>query len=191
MSDYGKPVRGYRVTERDAQYDFECELEKLLKKNLKNHQRIVIVCIGSDLMVGDCVGPLVGHKLVHSHYGGITVYGKLGQLIGVHNLKETIQEINYKYKNPLIIAVDSTLVPDPDNIGLVGLTEGGIIPGSGFYEETLEIGHISITGTTSAGNISKEKFAQSVSLNLVMQLSDFIANCLLNVLDRIDLTVRV
>ena len=61
----------------------------LLKKNLNKEELPVIVCIGSDLAIGDSLGPIVGSMLKFKTQGlGVFVYGTLSAPI-------TAKEIGY------------------------------------------------------------------------------------------------
>ena len=41
------------------------------------YKDIIILCIGTDRSTGDCLGPLVGHKLKLIQYKNVYVYGTL------------------------------------------------------------------------------------------------------------------
>ena len=59
--------------------DSSREIARLLEKCIKRHKRdwteIVFLCIGSDRVTGDCLGPYVGYRLSQHQLPGIFVYG--------------------------------------------------------------------------------------------------------------------
>ena len=175
----------YRVSEEGSRKEFETMLERLLEKRMKNDQQLIVLCIGSDYIVGDCLGPLVGHKLNSKHYR-LTVYGDFDSTVHSANLLEIVQDINKKYVNPFVIAVDSALCFDNEQIGNVKLRDGGLVPGVAFQKKLPYVGDISITGITNSKS-SFKKFIQTTRMSLVMQLADFIEIGLLNTLIKMNL----
>lgn len=175
----------YRISEDASRKAFENSLESLLKRKMKNGQHLIILCLGSDYIVGDCLGPLVGHKLNTGNHQ-LTVYGDFDSTVHSANLVEILQDINEKYANPFIIAVDSALCYNSLQIGNVKLWDGGLVPGIAFEKKLPYVGHISITGITNF-NSSFEKFIQTTRMSLVIQLADFIETGLLNTLIKMNL----
>ncbi len=191
MYSEGIGVYGFKTTGDSEQKDFGFKLTELLKKKLRNRKEIVILCIGSDYYVGDCLGPLIGHKLLSSHYDNLIVYGTLKEPVHAKNLNETIQTIYSKYANPLVIAIDSSLDSDSDSIGDITLREGSISPGIAFEKSLPSVGHISILGIVNLSGISFDKFIQTTRMHLVMTLADFIVKGLLIALDNLNLNQEV
>lgn len=175
----------YKISEEDSREVFETSLERMLKRKLQNGQQIIILCIGSDYIVGDCLGPLVGHKLNSRHHQ-LTVYGDFDSTVHSANLIEIVEDIKEKYVNPFIIAVDSALCFDSVQIGNVKLWDGGLLPGTAFEKQLPYVGHISIMGITNS-KTSFEKFIQTTRMSLVMRLADFIETGLLNTLIKMNL----
>lgn len=79
----------------------------------------IFLCVGSDKILGDTYGPLVGEKLKDAFtnmYHNIYVYGTLEEPISAMNLEKTVEEIYHKYTNPCMIVIDSALGA-PNRIG--------------------------------------------------------------------------
>ena len=72
------------------------EISKCLKTNY-NSKVPVIVCIGSDLVVGDSLGPYVGSKLVNSIGNKAYVYGTLKSPITAKEIEKTTKERKFLY----------------------------------------------------------------------------------------------
>ena len=69
----------------------------------------VFVCIGTDLVTGDSLGPMVGSVLRYSPDFPYTVYGTLSHPVHAVNLSETMEEIASHYPGSPVIAVDASL----------------------------------------------------------------------------------
>ena len=69
------------------------EIAYLLKKCIlhcpKKWTEIVFLCIGSDRVTGDCLGPYIGHLLTPHETGHIFVYGTLSCPVHALNLEKT------------------------------------------------------------------------------------------------------
>ena len=56
----------------------------------KSFNELVILCIGSDRITGDSLGPLVGHSLSKTPLKSTHIYGTLTQPVHALNLNKTI-----------------------------------------------------------------------------------------------------
>lgn len=149
--------------------------EVLMQNYTEMYERIVILCIGSDRSTGDCLGPLVGHKLQLIKYRGVSVYGNLEYPIHAKNLESTIKEIYTTYRRPFIIAIDASL-GSSTNVGCISLGSGPINPGSGVYKDLPSVGDMHITGTVNMGGFMEFLVLQNTRLSLVMKMSEIISN---------------
>lgn len=140
-------------------------------------RQVVIVCIGTDRSTGDALGPLVGSKLSarladHSY---VTVYGTLESPVHAVNLKDTIQEIQGRYHDPYVIAVDACL-GQIQSVGLVTIGNGPLKPGAGVNKVLPEVGNIHITGIVNVGGFMEYFVLQNTRLSIVMRMADCIAD---------------
>lgn len=89
-----------------------------------------------------------------------------------------MKEIQRKYSNPFIIAIDSALSSE-ENVGKVIVSEGGICVGRGVGENRFMVGDMSIKGIV-ARNLGNPKcnlrILQNTNLGFVMQMADMVAN---------------
>ncbi|PWK16595.1 spore protease YyaC [Tumebacillus permanentifrigoris] len=140
-------------------------------------RQVVIVCIGTDRSTGDALGPLVGSKLsarVDDH-PFVTVYGTLESPVHAVNLKDTIQEIQGRYTNPFVIAVDACL-GQIQSVGLVTIGNGPLKPGAGVNKVLPEVGNIHVTGIVNVGGFMEYFVLQNTRLSIVMRMADCIAD---------------
>ncbi len=158
-------------------FDFTVSLQELIRKNIEKKEEIVILCIGSDRATGDCLGPLIGHKLCQfqasRHKKSFRIFGTLENPIHAKNLEATMQMIRLYHANALIIAIDASL-GIVDHIGYVTLGEGSLCPGIGVSKKLPAVGDIFITGIVNLSGFSSQMLLQTTHLNLVVKLADFI-----------------
>ncbi|TCP52219.1 putative sporulation protein YyaC [Tumebacillus sp. BK434] len=141
-------------------------------------RQVVIVCIGTDRSTGDALGPLVGSKLSgRLQAQQAVVYGTLDAPVHAVNLKDTIQEIEAKYHQPYVIAVDACL-GQLSSVGMVTLGDGPLKPGAGVNKVLPEVGHIHITGIVNVGGFMEYFVLQNTRLSVVMKMADCIADAL-------------
>ncbi len=73
------------------------ELAHLLKKCISKTDHpwedIIFICIGSDRITGDSLGPLIGHQLSRQSWKNIHVYGTLDYPVHALNLEQTMKNL--------------------------------------------------------------------------------------------------
>ncbi|MEW6771844.1 MAG: spore protease YyaC [Bacillota bacterium] len=144
----------------------------------------VLLCIGTDRLTGDALGPLVGTKLAASCGHSFHVYGTLAEPVHALNLRTKLEEIYSKHDNVLVIAVDASL-GDSKNVGLITVGTGPIRPGAGVEKVLPHVGHVHITGVVSTGGLGE---LLNTRLHLVMSQAEVIAAALLRVARAEELT---
>jgi len=125
--------------EHDKIYNLATHLKNVISK-----KNIVIVCIGTDKCIGDCVAPIVGTILMESGYS-FPVYGTLHEPIHALNIREKLAKIVKEHDNPFIIGIDACL-GDKEDIGIIRIKNDPIIPGSGRGTSLPRVGNMSIVG---------------------------------------------
>ena len=139
----------------------------------ENFRELVFVCIGSDRITGDSLGPLVGHSLSRQGLSSAYVYGTLSNPVHALNLRETIEEINLRHPDSLVIAVDASL-GTRKHTGCLTISRGALEPGLGVKKKLPPVGDISITGiVNSAGNFDHFNL-QTTKLSTVVRMADAI-----------------
>ena len=123
----------------------------------------IFLCVGSDKIIGDTFGPLVGYrldKLLKNSYNNIKVIGTLESPVSARNLDKEVYEIYNIYKNPCIIAIDAALSTQ-DNIGKIIVTNSKMRFGKSTNSKLLEVGNISIKGVEARDNrIPRHNFSK-------------------------------
>ncbi|MDD3278256.1 MAG: spore protease YyaC [Lachnospiraceae bacterium] len=141
-------------------------------------EEIVCLCIGSDRVTGDCLGPLIGHQLSHYSDRRLFVYGTLAYPVHALNLQEILWDIQYMHPAALLIAIDASLGP-PKHQGHICIGNGALIPGAGVRKDLPPVGEIFITGIVNFSGISPQLLLSSTRLRDVMHLADSITQGLI------------
>jgi putative sporulation protein YyaC len=149
----------------DSTFSYNLTLE------IKNYitENTVIVCIGTDKCIGDCLGPLVGSILTENFYP-LPVYGTLSSPIHALNIDERLAEIYAKHPNASIIGVDACL-GDEEDIGEIRIRDYAIHPGKGVGKELPEVGVASVIGIVDSSNNSEFFFSRSIRLSFIMDMA--------------------
>ena len=144
---------------------------------------VVILCIGTDRVTGDCLGPLVGQFLVRNlPREKAMVYGTLCRPVHAENLTDTLSHIHHRYQNAFIIAVDASLGMS-SHIRHVTLEKGKLRPGLGVQHALPAVGDLHITGIVNASTADNHRVLATTRLSVVMEEASFIARGILNALD--------
>jgi len=138
---------------------------------LRNYDSPVILCIGSDKVMGDALGPVAGHILTKDLNVPAFVYGSLSRPVNALNLLETISFIKYKHRSKKILVIDSS-VGKKEDIGKIIIKNDGIYPGAASGKNLPKIGDFSITATVCTSSCS----LGCVSLGFIFGLARQIAN---------------
>ena len=158
---------------------------KKLVNEIKEHinTNLIIVCIGTDKCIGDCLGPLVGTILKEDNFP-LPVYGTLSEPIHALNIDERLNEIKKLHPNAHIIGIDACLGNEED-IGDIRVRNHAISPGKGVGKELPEVGETSIIGIVDTSEYSDLFFSRSIRLSFVMDMAKSISkilfdSCLIN-----------
>lgn len=153
-------------------------LRSLLALHGRNHKTPVILCIGTDRIIGDSLGPLVGSKLAETKRLPY-IYGTLESPVHALNLQETLDEIKKRHPSSTVIAVDASL-GSRSGVGSITVRDGGLHPGAGVSKNLKTAGDISITGITNMADGSPWLSLQTARLSTVMRMAEQIAACILD-----------
>lgn len=164
------------VEDTMAASKFAWDLVSRLKKyGIQSGNPKVLLCIGTDRSTGDCLGPLVGSKIISLQQDFFAVYGTLENPVHASNLKDKIDEIHKNHENPFIIAIDACL-GRIENVGCINLGDGSLQPGAGVNKSLPPVGQVHITGIVNVGGFMEYMVLQNTRLNIVMRLADVIVS---------------
>ena len=134
----------------------------------------VIVCIGSDRVTGDCLGPLVGHLLTAKYNIKTYVYGTLNRPVTALNLSESAGFIKNAHPERKVLAVDAAL-GKPEDVGLIRINRGGVYPGSAVEKVLPKVGDYSIIAVVNTGGQNGGINLNATRLHFVTLLAEAIA----------------
>lgn len=100
---------------------------------------IVFICIGSNKVTGDCLGPLVGSYLKSMYKA--TVYGDMENPINYQNAEKIMKKVENNNGGSLKVVIDSAL---GKNIGDIIIDDGKVEIGKGLNKNKNIYGDISI-----------------------------------------------
>lgn len=147
-----------------------------LKKILSDNNNVpTVLCIGSDLSVGDSLGPVTGTKLKEKLKGlNCYVYGTLSKPITAHEVKYMNEFLRHTHPESPIIAVDAAVGLAGD-IGLIKLSKRAIKPGSGANKKLAKVGDVSVMGIVAEQSIFNYSLFSATRLNIIYKMAEIIS----------------
>ena len=168
---------------KDVKENFIHDFSKCIyeEKKDKDYFEIVFLCIGTDKLIGDSFGPLVGTKLENllKEYNifNVNIYGNLNENICYTNVEKWMNIIEKKHPKACIVVIDAAL-SKKINIGKIYVKKGTIELAKGLNKSKIMVGDIAIKAVVGKNfKLSKYNFfsLQNVSLNQVISLSEIVA----------------
>lgn len=143
----------------------------------------VVVCIGSDRVSGDMLGPMVGSSLREEYRLPCPVYGWVGESVNGINLESYLAMIKERHEGCVIIAVDAALGRESD-VGSVRIKKGGIKAGGALERKGASVGDLGVIGVVAEECPPQEVYAAllAVPFALVEGLADRIAGLIFQAL---------
>lgn len=151
-----------------------------LKRLNKEKTTPVVLCVGSDLSVGDSLGPVVGTRLKEKLKNlNCYVYGTLSKPITAKEVKYMNAFLKATHPDSPIIAVDAAVGVAGD-IGLIKVSGGGLKPGSGANKKLAKVGDISIMGIVAERTVFNYSLFSATRLNIIYKMSEIISDGVAN-----------
>lgn len=167
----------FNAQETNASDQLGMALASMITVYHRSSSEFVILCIGTDRVTGDSLGPLIGYKLSRLPLEHIYIYGTLDEPVHAQNLADTITRIRLLHPDTPIIAIDASL-GSRKHLGYVTLGRGPLVPGAGVNKELPSIGDICITGIVNTSGVLEHMLLQTTRLSVVMNIADCIANAI-------------
>lgn len=161
----------------DAVWELERKTQNDVQKGTP-----VVVCVGSDLAVGDSLGPLTGSMLKYKTQGlNVFIYGTLAAPVTAKEIGYLRTFLRETHKNNQIIAIDAAVGAEGD-IGLIKINDTPLYPGSGANKRLGEIGDISLLGIVAEKSLANYGLLNTTRLNLVYSMAEIISEGIANLL---------
>ena len=140
-------------------------------------KKVIFVCIGSDLVLGDSLGPLVGTMLKKKNLASY-IYGTLHHPVTAREIEHAKIHLKQMHPNSVIIALDAGVGKGCD-VGLIKVVDKGLKPGLGVDKNLAEIGDISIIGVVAEKSVKNYNLFNLTRLNLIYKMAEQISNGIL------------
>lgn len=141
----------------------------------KNSPPPVVVCVGSDLAIGDSLGPITGSMLRYKTQGlNVFLYGTLSSPITAKEIVYMRSFLKETHPKSPVIAIDAAVGEEGD-IGLIKLSNTPLRPGAGANKKLGSIGDISIMGIVAEKSVSNYGLLNTTRLNLVYTMSEILS----------------
>ncbi|MBE5747686.1 MAG: spore protease YyaC [Clostridiales bacterium] len=136
----------------------------------------IIVCVGSDLAIGDSLGPITGSMLQYKTQGLNTfIYGTLSSPITAKEIGTLRAFLRETHRDNQILAIDAA-VGDKGDIGLIKLSDTPLLPGAGANKKLGAVGDVSIMAVVAEKSIGNYGLLNTTRLNLVYTMSEIISD---------------
>lgn len=138
----------------------------------------IIVCIGTDRCIGDCLGPMTGTFLKDRCFP-LPVYGTISEPVHALNLDKKLLEIKTLHPKKNIIGIDACL-GDTNNIGEIQARDYPVHPGKGVGKSLPDVGQVSIIGIVDSSDNNELFTTNNIRLDLVMNMAKVITRAIMH-----------
>lgn len=174
------------IFDQDMYNNFVYDFSNNLRQKIQDVEisKLVFLCIGTNRVIGDCFGPLVGYKLkkFFKEEKNIEVIGDIDNILCFQNIYDVIKKIP---EESFVIAIDAAL-SNKSNIGKIIVSKEKMSIGMGLNKKSIYVGDISIKGIVSK-DLKKPQYnfrlLQNTSLGLIMNMADCVADGIYNVIN--------
>lgn len=152
-------------------------LSDAIKSQIQN-EPTVYMCIGTEKVFSDSLGPRVGTLLNENLDRAAFIYGLRDQNITAENLLYSYNFIKALHPKSKIVVIDAA-VGTIDQIGKVQICSGGIAPGAATNKNLPSVGDIGIIGIVAEKGMGDFYSLNSSKDRLVGSVAEFIAEAIL------------
>ena len=136
----------------------------------------VIVCVGSDLAIGDSLGPITGSMLKFKTQGlNVFLYGTLAAPVTAKEIRYMRTFLSETHKGSQVLVIDAAVGAEGD-IGLIKINDSPLKPGAGANKQLGDLGDISILGIVAEKSIANYGLLNTTRLNLVYTMAEIISD---------------
>ena len=157
-------------------------IRSILQK-LYSQKMPVIVCIGTDGVAGDSLGPFVGTILKQRNIPAF-IYGHLDSPITAFEVPHLNPFLKRTHPDSTVLVIDSAVGKEED-IGVIKISDSALKPGLGAHKNLPEIGNVSIMGIVGKKGKSSVENLKQTRLRLIWQMANIIADGICEYLDYI------
>lgn len=171
---------------------FKHKLKNYVKKLDNSFSNIIFLCIGTDKIIGDSVGPIVGSKLKSIENEYIKIYGTVGNNLDFLNTKKVVEEIYAKFENPFIITIDAALSKERET-GEICISDGYIKVGNALDKSICFYSNINIKCVVGKYYKLDKKMnintLKDVDKEEIYNMTEIVSNGIKSILEKINIYV--
>ncbi len=161
-------VEGRNELNNNKYTQFTNKLGKSLEKLNNTFSHIIFLCIGTEKIIGDSVGPIIGSNIKNLENEYIKVYGICGKNLDFSNAKNIIEKVYKKYSNPFIITIDAALSKEK-RTGEIYIGEGFMKIGTALEKSITFYSNINIKCVVGKYNSLNQKENINILNNVVKE----------------------
>ena len=154
----------------------KARLAYAIKSQISN-ESTVYMCIGTEKVFSDSLGPRVGTLLNENLRLPAFVYGLCDQNITAENLLYSYSFIKALHPHSKIVVIDAA-VGTSNQIGKVQICDGGIAPGAATNKNLPSVGDVGIVGIVAEKGMSDFYTLNSSKDRLVGSVAQFIVDAI-------------
>ena len=161
-------------------------LEERILRIGTEYSNLIFLCIGTNKVVGDSIGPIVGNSLKCMENDFVQIYGTIENTLNFRNAKEIIERLQVDSMNPFFVTIDAAL-SESNNKGDIVLSEGYIKIGKALQKSICFYSNVNIKCVVGKSYKEKERNLtelRKVSLQETIKMADIVSNGIKNVLKK-------
>lgn len=136
----------------------------------------VIVCVGSDLVIGDSLGPITGSMLRYKTQGlNVFIYGTLASPVTAKEIKYVRALLQDVHSESQVLTVDAAVGEEGD-IGLIKLSDAPLKPGAGAQKKLGTLGDVSVLGIVAEKSVANYGLLNTTRLNMVYTMAEILSD---------------
>ncbi len=177
------------------QYEFDYKNKILsfgicnaLKELRFNPYSDVIVCIGTDGVIGDSLAPLCG-SILRKKLPKLSVFGTLSSLITALNVESVYKILTKIFPNSKFLVIDAA-IGEQESVGNVKIFDCGIRPGLGVSKNFDKVGDYSIIGVVAEKSSMAYSLLSTTRLSFVYAMAEAIAMGITDYCNRVFLSEK-
>ncbi len=145
----------------------------------------IVLCIGTNKVIGDSLGPTIGDLLIMRYNINAYVYGHTAKPVNGKNYNDYIKHIHLHHRRSLVIATDACVGSIKD-IGKIKCSLKGIKAGGALQKEYGNIGDIGILGVVAGAQRDNLAVLSNVDALLIKRMSTSIARIIIKLVANIN-----
>ena len=135
-------------------------------KAFSGNNEIVLLCIGTERVRGDSLGPTVGGIVFKRALPNVFVYGLPESNVTARNLTVAVDFVAAIHPERLLVVVDAALGMR-EQVGTVQIVKGGLSPGSATNKNLPNVGDVGVLGVVNEGFLNEMQTLISTKMNKV------------------------